>query len=264
MIGPLRSSLRNRLHRAFDFTFLASLTALTLIPLSASPLQKEIVIHLTDDSDWWSGYNGSESDPDDAARIRVDQHPQPRNVGLENFSILGIPLDLDVLKTADAKLGVAARVSRGDASSYRAEVCYVSTGEQPPTHLIFEAGEVDLTLYLFRGGPGWKGDDVCVKSELVNSKLATASGIHLGQSRSEVIAVLGKPSLRTDNSLYYSLMTNQKNPANSIEAARKMHPEMSEAELQQNYGSYTLGQGLMAKFDEQGLAYFYATISESE
>ncbi len=164
----------------------------------------------------------------------------------------------------DARLGLATPVNRGDASTGRIQTCYVSSDAQPPVHLIYERGEVDVTLYLFRGGPDWKGDDLCIKSPHITANVSTASGIHLGQSPREVIAILGQPSSQTKYQLEYLLVTTQRNSAATLESARKAHPKMSADELQKNFGSYSLGQSVVAKFDDHGLAYFAASLSETD
>jgi len=216
-------------------------------------------VRLSDDSDWWSLYRNA----DGVANLDAARNLQARSVGERNFSVLGIPLTYYVEHTADATLGVATPVFRGDASTGRTQTCYISSDGQPPVHLIYERGEVEATLYLFRGGASWKGDDLCVRSPQVTANLATASGIHLGQSQREVIAILGKPSTQTHNELEYILATTQKTSPTKLAALRKTHPQMSADEFDKSFAAYSLGQSFNAKFDAHGLTYFAASLSET-
>jgi hypothetical protein len=113
-----------------------------------------------------------------------------------------LELNDDILQTAHSKLGKASVVQRGDASAGRTQVCYTSRGE-PRVHLIFEKGEVNEALYLFNVGKDWKGSDLCSTSDLVTETLSTKSGLHLGETLSEVRAILGKPSAATGRKLSY-------------------------------------------------------------
>lgn len=149
-----------------------------------------------DNSDWWS----ITRDPN-GPNIK----PRKRVPSVSNFSILGIRLGGDDESAQIvAKLGKVEFVFRGDAASGRIQACYVSAGSSPAVHLIFEQGEVDDAFYLFSGGPNWQRSDLCTKSELVSSRLKTGSGLALGETRSQVEAILGKPTAIRANRLMYA------------------------------------------------------------
>lgn len=147
-----------------------------------------------DNSDWWSLTRAI-----DGPNIK----PQKQAPTAANFSILGVALGDPQGAQLAAKLGKAAIVGRGDAATARAQVCYVSVATSPVVHLIFEQGEVDYALYLFSGGPNWQRSDLCVKSPLISPTLKTGSGLALGQARSQVEAILGKPTTVWKNRLIY-------------------------------------------------------------
>lgn len=138
-----------------------------------------------DNSDWWSLTRDSNG---------PDIKPQKRVPADSNFSILGVALGDPQGVQLAAKLGKTAIVGRGDAATARAQVCYVSVASSPPVHLIFEQGEVDYGFYLFSGGPDWQRSDLCAKSARISPTLKTGSGLALGQTRSQVEAILGKPT----------------------------------------------------------------------
>ena len=77
---------------------------------------------------------------------------QSREPSPSNFQILGLNLDDDIFSEAAAKLGKAPVVERGDASTGRSQVCYISPEERGTVHLVFEKGEVNEVFYLFVGG----------------------------------------------------------------------------------------------------------------
>lgn len=141
---------------------------------------------IDNDSDWWSVLRG----PDENIKF------QKREINGCNFQILGIALGEQLFPKAMAKFGKALTVSRGDASTGRDQLCYVSGSGKDKVYLIFETGEVNYTFYLFRDGEPWSGMDRCVASRLVSSQISTASGLHPGQTEPEVTAILGKPNSR--------------------------------------------------------------------
>ena len=121
---------------------------------------------------------------------------------------------------------------------------------------------MSFSYYLFLGGPDWSGSDSCAPSKLVTKSSALASGIHLGQSPAQILAILGKPSLHRRDELIYSFMAEKKNSAESLELVRKNNPGISEDDLHKNYNSYTLGVDIDAKFKANKL--IYLAISKSE
>ena len=82
---------------------------------------------------------------------------------------------------------------------------------------------------------------------VVSRSLATASGLQLGMTSAQVIAIIGKPTKRRENELVYSFSVGKKTSAKDLKDARERNPEMSEKEFQANYGHYDLGTGVLAK-----------------
>jgi hypothetical protein len=141
----------------------------------AGPAKQTNVRVRLDNSDWWS-LNRS-ADADDSINL------EKREFTKSNFQIVGIDLNDRMFSNAAARLGTSTIVERGDASTGRHQACYVSADGTPSVHLIFEQGEVNFTFYIFSDGPVWEGIDRCVTSKRVSLSLATASGLHLGQTR---------------------------------------------------------------------------------
>jgi len=147
---------------------------------------------LHDNSDWFSDLRPTSHDEEEDA---ADATPtQERQIPASNFRILGITLSPDMSTQVAQKFGQYHEVQRGDASSGRSQACYVSASGEHKIHLIFEQGEIDSSVYLFVDGPDWYGSDRCIPSDLVSTHLATASGLRLGMTPAQVIAILGKPS----------------------------------------------------------------------
>ena len=159
-----------------------------------------------DNSDWWSltrDLNGPNIEP------------QKHVPAASNFSILGIRLgENDNSADIAAKLGKAPIVGRGDAATARAQVCYASAGGSPLVHLVFEQGEVDYAFYLFSGGPDWQRSDLCTKSPMISLNVKSGSGLALGETQSQVEAILGKPTTTWKNRLIYFGVVHVK-PKNS-------------------------------------------------
>lgn len=137
---------------------------------------------------------------------------------------------------AAAKLGEATDTERGDASTGRHQVCYVSALGGEKIYLIFEMGEVDFNFYLFTGGPSWHGIDFCVPSGMVSRSTSSASGLHLGITPAQAIAILGQPSGRSPNELFYTLHKRKKLSPEDLKTLRQHHAELSDREFAEEYG----------------------------
>src|SRR5215471_18248821 len=218
----------------------------TVVPFLQSAAQTGQSTYRSDNSDWWSQLRGA----DDEVIPTPGHEP-----AASNFKILGINLGDDMFNEAEATLGKALRVERGDASSGRSQVCYVSVQGRPKTHLVFERGEVADFFYLFADGPEWNGSDLCAKSNLLTDHLSVASGLRLGQSPDEVRAILGKPGVYTGKRMIYSIQLEKETPASDFAKLHRQHPELSDDDLRRSYASYTLSVYIEAKFTKSRLNY---------
>lgn len=81
------------------------------------------------------------------------------------------------------------------------------------------------------------------------------SGLHLGMTPAQVIAILGKPSRQRENELLYSFLVTKETSPQDLKQARERNPQMSEEDFKANYGSYDLGTGVLPKFKDSKLTY---------
>jgi hypothetical protein len=179
-----------------------ALSSCTLAPLCAQQSPKSNApaeTKILDNSDWWS-LNSKPFDQNSKS-----SQPQRRAVSTANFSILGVTLDQHTFEHADARLGRTTRVNRGDASTGRSQICYVSGREPAATYLIFERGEVDFSFYLFKAAAHWNGDKYCVLTPRLSALTTTGTGIHLGMDQTAVIRILGIPVSRSATELTFAL-----------------------------------------------------------
>src|SRR5580704_16015202 len=179
-----------------------------------------------DSSDWWS-YTRQEELPEQEPFQKPNfQHREPPEA---TFQIAGVTLgetwDFNEIRS---RFGDSTEVQRGDAASGRNQLCYKSADN---VHLIFEFGEVDGVLYLFKDGPKWKGSELCATSRIVSPTIATASGLRLGMGTSEVENILGEPSLATPQRLVYYFDYKRKTSAKALAEFRDSNPKMSGAEF---------------------------------
>lgn len=250
------NTIANTLPKLFSSTFTVVLAAFGCVPafsqqVTSKPAQP--TIRLEDNSDWWSLTKESASDE------AIES--QERELPSSNFRILGIDLDKGLKDRAMEKLGITTIVERGDASTGRYQLCYVSSDGTPKIYLIFETGEVNDAFYLFRGGTSWNGKDECSATKVVSSGLSTASGLHLGLTPSQVIAILGRPTNRRKGELGYAVHTRKKTSAAELKEWRKQQPELSDKEFKANYEFYDLSVGIVLKFVNSKLTYI--SISKS-
>jgi|SRR5580658_4231904 hypothetical protein len=222
--------------------------------ISGPAMQTGPRVYLRDNSDWWSGSRSLESGED----IRI----QERELTGSNFRIIGIDLNEDMFTQAAAKLGPTTIIQRGDAATGRAQACYVSD-DDAKVHLILEQGEVAFTFYLFSDGRPWDGSDQCAHSHLVSAGLSTASGLHLGQTPSEVITLLGEPSNRRKNEFIYSIHAKKRASEENLKKLRQQNTQMSDEDFHRAYDFYDLGAAVHAKFTDSKLAFLVVSKAET-
>ena len=221
----------------------------------SAPQVNQEVYYGHDNSDWWSLLR----DLDSESGVKV----QTREFPPATFTILGIPLGKTQFTRAVAKLGAARTIQRGDAATGREQLCYVSQGNGEKVHLVIEQGELESVFYLFVGGPDWYGSDRCVQSTLVRRDVATGVGLRLGQSPAEVIAILGKPTKLAPSQMIYSFSVKKRTSPQDLADARRRNPEMSEKQIQDDFGAYYLGAFVLAKFEAGKLTYLAVSKGES-
>jgi hypothetical protein len=207
-----------------------------------------------DNSDWWSGLRTLDSEEG----ITV----QKREPAASNFRILRISLDEDMFNQAAGNWerrtkskGVTPQAVASKPATFLPEIRNESTSSLQ--------GEVDFSFYLFVDGPDWQGSDKCLPSRLISVGLSTASGLRLGQTPSEVRAVLGKPSVRRKNQFIYSFLVKKRTSVKDLKEARIRHPEMSEQEFHANYDYYDLSVGIDTRFVDSKLSFLAVTKSET-
>jgi hypothetical protein len=204
-----------------------------------------------DNSDWWSLLRS------DSAGLGI--RAQHRKPALSNFRILGFAAGTPFEEIA-AKLGHVTDVQRGDASTGRDQICYVSPAGD--VHLIFELGEVEGAFYLFENGPKWEGENFCARSTKVAKSLTTTSGLRLGMNPAEVEKILGKPSSIAKNKLIYDFEFRKKTSPQDLKKFRESDPGMSDQEFRKNYEFSDVTDYIEARFTDSKLTYL--AISNSD
>lgn len=236
-------------------------TVCLLVLLSALPARSnQKVSHVRgDDSDWWS--NVTEVGAMDFSAPQTNT--QHRELGSSTLEILTIKVGLGEIDRAATKLGKTPVVMRGDAASSRLQACYVSPDSD--THLIFqEDGEgFGAAFYLFEDGPNWNGSNLCARSPLVSQSIATASGLRLGMTRTQVEDVLGKPSNASSGQLRYVFEVRKRTSANELKRLRAQNPNLSDEDFHESFDYYYVSCFVVAKFHASKLNYLAVTRSES-
>ena len=230
------------------------LIGILFFPLVVEAQIKQGRVRLEDHSDWWSVLNESFQTP--KAR-RLD-----KDLAAGNFEVAGVSLDYDPsFKSIQNKFGHADIIERGDASTGRQQICYLSE-QSPETHLIFEQGEVNLVFYLLAGGRHWDGEDLCAKSRVVTASTSTMSGLRLGISRDELEEVLGKSDLSDNEKLIYVRDVKKQTSPTELARLRTQNSKLSEKDFHETYDSYYLSIYIEARFLNSKLTYL--AISKAE
>jgi hypothetical protein len=117
----------------------------------------------------------------------------------KNFEVLGITLGTSEFTDLQHILGPGT--SREAPEHEGLVTCYCSPGNDR-TVLEFETWIGAIVEFRFFHGSPQKVSR-CAKSRLVSKSLATASGVRLGMSRSEVIALVGTPTTMQEDHFIY-------------------------------------------------------------
>jgi hypothetical protein len=202
-------------------------------------------------------------------RFRV-QHCE---VAGNNFQIAGVDLTADEdFQTQVAKVfGKVTTVWSGDGAESDNESCYQTANASDTTHIIFGQGEVDQSFILSSDGSAWKWKTPCKRSTKITRSLATASGLHLGQTQEQLIAILGLPTRRSQNvkngrdDLEYSLEAHKRMSAKELAPLLQNElKEYSKQELREwiNKHGYDLEVYIHAKFMNDSLIYLEVSWSK--
>jgi hypothetical protein len=190
---------------------------------------------------------------------------QNREVAGTNFQIAGVDLALkgDFFTYVLGTLGKVSTVWSGDAADSNHEACYRSAEENDSTHLIFSEGEVSRSFTLSSDGSVWKWKTSCKPSPKITRDIATVSGLHLGQTQEQLIAILGLPTIRSQNvkngrdDLAYKLIARKKKSSREIalllQNELKQYPNLYKKAWIENNGYYDLYVFIHAKFMNNAL-----------
>lgn len=207
---------------------------------------------------------------DSGRRVRV----QNREVAGTNFQISGVDLAFkgEFFPQTFTLMGKFNTVASGDAASSLEEACYRSEGENDHTYLIFGEGEVDRSFTLSSDSSVWKWKTPCMRSQKVSRDLATVSGLHLGMTQEQVIAILGLPTSHRRNvedgrdDFAYELDAKKRMTSRELapylQDALKLHPNLNQKTWIENYGYYDLSVSIRAKFRNDSLTYLMVLWSE--
>jgi hypothetical protein len=226
-------------------------------PSAGPAIQLDSTVRLNDNSDWWS--SNSVRDGGDSVRT------QERVPADTNYEILGIDLTDNVFHDATSKLGKPVIVERENAASIRRrQICYASDDDAGKVHLVFEQGAFPFGVgfYLFTDGASWTGSDMCLSSKLLSITASTGSGLHLGQTPSEVMLILGRPSRRRRNELIYAFHARKRRSAEELKKLRQVNSQLSDQEFHDKYDSYDLEPTVDARFLDSKLTYLAVSRAE--
>jgi hypothetical protein len=198
-------------------------------------------VRMDDQSDWWSIPNESSQEPE--MKVRGEA------LATENFQIAGASLENDNPQQVEAKLSKAKPVQRGDASTGRELLCYVSGTAREKLHLIFEYGEVDSTVYLFSGGATWKGMERCVSSPKVSRLVSTASGLRLAWRVNKHSPSWAGLIRAVADKIIYVRETQRQTTSKEFERMRREYPQpLGDGAAHEKFDFYALDSYIEARF----------------
>ncbi len=175
-----------------------------------------------------------------------------QSLGPAHFSILGVTIGQDNLKTLQSKLGTVQKC-RGTRHDGAKIAGYAGSNEK----LVFEFGEVgggDVTGFYISSLHAAAG---CTFSQLPSktSKLTTEAGVHLGMRQEDFLRTFGSPKSRTGGLWKYEWTWEEKY---SEEEKKKA------ADAGNTIGNmYMVGITIEARFTKGVLRYFYISKLET-
>jgi hypothetical protein len=189
-------------------------------------------------------------------KFRVQHH----EIAKTNFQIAGVDLAAkeEVLTQSARTLGRVETVATGDGAAFLERACYRPTEENDSTRLIFIRGEVSPFFILSSENSAWRWKTPCRRSTKITRSVATASGLHLGQTQEQVIAIIGLPTRFSRNmkngGVYLIYEHEVKKKMSSSELAPYLrdaliqYPNLDQETWIKNYGYYSLWESIHAKF----------------
>ena len=187
--------------------------------------------------------------------VRVQQREIPGT----NFRIAGVDLAASG-DFFDQVMGVLGKTGdQGvDDDDFKDEICYRSVAQNDTTHLIFGQGNIEQYFMLSADGSAWIWKIPCKPSAKITRDIATSSGLHLGQTQEQVIAILGLPTSHDRDvksgldDIRYTLETEKKispqDLAPYLKDELKRNPKLDQAAWIRNSGCYNLWVSVDAKF----------------
>jgi hypothetical protein len=184
---------------------------------------------------------------------------QEREIPGTNFRIAGVDLAAseDLFDQVTRILGKTEDEASND-DDFRDEVCYSSAAPHDTTHLSFGQGNVEQFFVLSSDDSAWAWKIPCRPSVKITRDLATSSGLHLGQTQEQVIAILGLPTSHDRNmksgmdEMSYDLKTEKKlSPqelAPYLQDELKHNPKVDQSAWIKNNGFYSLWISVDASF----------------
>jgi hypothetical protein len=179
----------------------------------------------------------------------------------------------EVLTQAARILGSVETVATGDAAAFLERACYRPKEENDSTRLIFVRGEVSPYFVLSSENSAWKWKTPCKRSPKITSSVTTASGLHLGQTQGQVIAILGLPTRRSRNVqngrdyLIYEIEVKKKMSSSELapylKDELKQYPNLNQKTWIENNGYYSLWESVHAKFINNALTNLEVLWSET-
>jgi hypothetical protein len=131
----------------------------------------------------------------------------------------------------------------------------MSSSDNERIYVAFEEGPMSHAFYLFRSRRPWAGSEYCVVNEQISPFVEAGSGVHLGQSEREVLALLGQPSLIDEDRLVFNRGTQERTPADQLQEIRKQMRSLTDQQVGELFGSFNHTVFMEARFLDRKLSY---------
>lgn len=132
-----------------------------------------------------------------AARAALEKH----------MSLLGLRLEKDTIQDVESRIGKTQRIEFHGDHGDAVVLCYISARAEDTTTVEFVSDFLNsykkLNVFRITSEPRNEVAGQCRKSAQVSKEIATPSGLRLGLTQSELIAILGPPKKSRPESMAF-------------------------------------------------------------
>jgi outer membrane protein assembly factor BamE (lipoprotein component of BamABCDE complex) len=155
--------------------------------------------------------------------------PHREKLGDQHLTLLGLTLGMHTLKDVEVRLGSTQILSRKEHAPD--QLCYISAEKGDETVIVFEAGplggwEILTAFRIISSKLSFKKTDQCRETSYISKRTQTKTGIRVGITREQLIAILGSPSKVIGNNFFFLFSVQRRMSEDEIRDMERRWPDV--------------------------------------